>query len=260
MSTPPVTPGSTYDTPIEEYSRSISSIALSCLKELSFSLVTVGSLCPFFPAHEISELFFLPIIQISARIFSEILASVYQKSFSRSPKWGEWVNGVNFTLFTGMHLQSSVHELGHALCFLTLYQNADPRIELSLYKDPITRHRKTKLSMIGKKLGAPLATAIAVGSGPFLTLLVSGIVFALGLYLRKTYPMLSKYMIAYASFDYLHHVLYAYSALNTDPWNLSHDFAHLAIFGLHPWIAIALISTSFVSILFHRVYTEMNPG
>ena len=84
-------------------------------------------------------------------------------------------------------------------------------------------------------------------SGPAFTLLVSSVLLAVGLAIRHTRPAFAKYLIVWSGIDFLYHAQYALAALYTEPWNLTHDFVHLTVFGLNPIVAsIAILAIPIV--------------
>ena len=56
---------------------------------------------------------------------------------------------------------------------------------------------------------------------------------------RKKYPALAMHLTAYGVSDFVSHGAYAASTYWSSPKDLSHDFVHLAHFGVHPMRAVA---------------------
>lgn len=223
----------------------VKKIAISCLKELAISLalgVVVAMFVPF--AGGITLMVSAALVQVAVSAFFHGLGAYASnkiaeggtnlKHFERILSVCEWITGVNFAIFTGFNAQTLIHESGHAMAALSVYKRARPAIEVYPFLGGITQFYKTSLTAFGKKLGPVAATCLIIASGPGFTLLISSVLFAIGLALKEKYPQFGKYLIAWGIIDFLNHAHYAYSALHADPSNLSHDFVHLAIFGLNP--------------------------
>lgn len=161
----------------------------------------------------------------------------FQTHYERISTLCEWITGSNFAIFTGINAQTVIHESGHAIASLMIYKNPRPIIEIHPFVGGITQFYKTGLTKFGQQLGAAASTCFVVASGPALTLLISSAILAIGISIMENYPEFGKYLISWASIDFLNHASYAYSALSAEQWNLSHDFVHLSIFGLNPVVA-----------------------
>ncbi len=223
----------------------VQEIALKVLKELALSIV-FGSIVSLFVVSASGTTFLISavVVQLAVSTFFHSLGAfaTYQ-ALDKDPHQGfyqniayacEWIAGLNFAVLTGFNTQTVVHESGHALASLLLYKNPRPNIAVYPFAGGITEFYKTKLTPWGQKLGSAASTCFVVASGPGLALLVSSAIWAIGMALLDKYPQFGKYLISWAAIDFLHHAAYAYSALGAKPWNLTHDFVHLAIFGLNP--------------------------
>jgi hypothetical protein len=218
----------------------VQEVALKVLKEFAISLV-LGAVVALFVTSQ-ADLFLLlssAIVQLIVSTFFHSLSAYarHQAHPSSLVSFSEWMNGFNFALLTGFNTQTVIHEAGHASASLLLYKNPRPLIEIYPFAGGITQFYKTALSSLGQKLGAPMATCAVIASGPGLTLLLSSGLLILGIALLDTHPQLGKTLVSWALVDFFHHSFYAYTAFQADPWNLTHDFVHLSIFGLHPGVA-----------------------
>ncbi len=227
----------------------VKKIAISCLKELAVSLAIGVVVALFVPlAGGIALMVSAALVQVVVSAFFHGLGAYASqkiadggpnlKHFERILSVCEWVTGVNFALFTGFNAQTLIHESGHAMAALSIYKRPRPAIEVYPFLGGITQFYKTSMTPFGKKLGPVAATCFIVASGPGFTLLISSILFAIGLAIKEKYPQFGKYLIAWGIIDFLNHAHYAYSALHANPSNLAHDFVHLAIFGLNPITAV----------------------
>lgn len=226
----------------------VQEVALKVLKEFAVTFV-FGAIVALFVTSGADLVFLLSaaLVQLVVSTFFHSLnayahyqtleTNANQARYKSLVSFSEWMNGLNFALFTGFNTQTVIHETGHALASLLLYKNPRPLIEIYPFAGGITQFYKTALSPLGQKLGAPMATCAVIASGPGLTLLISSGLMVLGIALLDTYPELGKTLVSWSLIDFLHHSFYAYTALQADPWNLTHDFVHLSIFGLHPGAA-----------------------
>jgi hypothetical protein len=226
----------------------IKKIALACLKEFAISLILGLAVCCFVPSVVgISAVITASLIQLAVSIFFHSLGTyadykVSQKGgnvafFQNLRTIAEWVTGANFALFTGFNTQMLIHEGGHALAAIAAYKRPRPQMILYPFNGGLTQFYKTTLTPFGKKLGPVATTCFVIASGPGLTLLISTVLFAIGVAIQKKYPQVGKYLIAWGILDFANHAQYALSALWADPSRLAHDFVHLSIFGLHPVVA-----------------------
>jgi len=231
--------------PQPEVADIVKNIALRCLKELAISLSS-GIVVALFVASPggIVFIFSASAVQLAVSVFFQSLGAfaAYKAAqrnenlecYEKTVSVCEWITGSNFALLTGYNAQTLIHESGHALASLLVYKNPRPLIEIYPFVGGITQFYKTSLSMFGKKIGPAAATCLVVASGPGLTLLISSALLSIGIALKEKYPQLGKYLITWSILDFFNHAFYAYTALRADQWNLSHDFVHLSIFGLHP--------------------------
>ncbi len=225
----------------------VKAIAIKVFKELALALL-LGSLVAFFVATPSGLAFLISasMIQCLISIFFHslgVFASYKAKNnptqtyYPRIASLCEWVTGFNFASFTGLNTQILIHESGHAFASMLLYKKPSPSIQIHPFSRGMTQFYKTGLSPFGQKLGSSRATCFVIAAGPAFTLFISSILLAIGIALLKKYPAFGKYLIAWSVIDFINHAVYAHSALGTDPWNLSHDFVHLSIFGLNPMLA-----------------------
>ncbi|MGB7978100.1 MAG: hypothetical protein WCF19_02940 [Chlamydiales bacterium] len=229
-------------------------VALPCLKELAVALC-IGLAVSFFVAPaEAPILIVAAVIQLIANAFFRFVQAfaLPKTPFEWIGSLSEWMTGLNFAVLTGYNAQHLIHESGHAMASMLMYKKAQPWIQIYPFTGGLTEFSKTGLTALGKKLGSSAVTCLMVASGPGLTLLLSAILLSIGLSIKEQYPQLGKTLISWALIDFLGHAHYAYSALKADPWNLSHDFVHLSIFGLHPMTAtIGIIAIPIVILLGH---------
>lgn len=223
----------------------VKAVAIQILKDLAL-ILAFGCPVAFFVATPagLTVMLSASIVQISVSIFFHALGAfasyqalkregcqaIYEKMVSIC----EWLTGANFGLFTGFNAQILIHESGHALMSMLVYKNPRPLIEIYPFLGGVTQFYKTGLSSLGKQLGPAAATCLVLSCGPGLILLASSALLAIGIAMKEKHPQFGKYLISWSAISFLDQIIYAYSALSAESWNLTHDFVHLSIFGLHP--------------------------
>lgn len=225
----------------------VKKVAIECLKDLAASLALGAVVALFVPTSlEIATLGCVIGVQFAASLVFHSVGAVasYQAKQGGPHRTKlecvasvcEWLSGANFAILTGINTQLLLHEMGHSLAALALYQNVLPQMIIHPFPfmGGLTLIHKTTLNAFGKTIGRAAATILYVGSGPGLTLLISAALLTAGVAMRETFPKLSKYFIAWGICDFVNHADYAISALWTDRTTLMHDFFHLSTFGLHP--------------------------
>jgi len=227
----------------------ITRVASRCFKELAVSLA-IGSIVGCFVAPAGTAILVQALmIQCAVSLFFHTLGAFAAYKCAQKPSPGfekilsfaDWMAGANFALLTGFNGQMLVHESGHALAALALYNQASPRIDLIPFGQALTQFHKRSLSALGKSIGPAATTCVIIASGPALTLFVSAALLAIGLAIKERHPNLSKYLITWALLDFLCTAHYAHSAIGKERFQFSHDFVHLSIFGLPPATATAAI-------------------
>lgn len=263
--------------PLPEVTDLIKNIAIKCLKEFAVSLAcgfVVGLFVVAAPSG-MAFIFQATLVQLAVSAFFHSIGAFasykaqqgneYKIYYEKLVSACEWIHGLNFAFFTGYNTQTLIHESGHALASLALYKNPRPLFELyplNIYPllGGMNGFCKTALSGFGKKIGPAAATFLVFASGPGLTLLLSSALLAIGIAMKEKYPEFSKYLITWSAIDFLCHAIYAQSAIHADPWNLSHDFVHLSIFGLDPMAAtIGILAIPIVITLGTLWWKNRNP-
>lgn len=156
---------------------------------------------------------------------------------------------LNFSLGTALNGQILVHEAGHALAALALYQKSRPTITLFPFVGGMTHFSSATLSPLGQQVGTEGASALVTAAGPLLSLIASSGALIYSFLLDRgaptpdtnTSPPLAErgrselrgILKVAAIQDFATHTLYALSALR-NPNSPSHDFARLWKAGLHP--------------------------
>ncbi|MBI3929219.1 MAG: hypothetical protein HY319_26980 [Armatimonadetes bacterium] len=134
------------------------------------------------------------------------------------------------------------HELGHKLAVDTLYQNAQPTIEVNPFSGGVTRWFPGELTETGQKLGPRLSRAVVSAAGTVVDTTIAMTSFAVGYRIRKEHPLIGTTLMGYAGFTMLNSVFYAASALGSavTPGN---DFASLALnAGIHPLVSMGILA------------------
>lgn len=146
-----------------------------------------------------------------------------------------------FSYLTIVHLQTLIHELGHALAARAVFKNAAPSITLHPFQGGATAFSIQHLSSLGKMLGKSGALCFVAAMGPVCALVVSATAITIGYLAEHKFPELSSYLIAVGNGDFFAHAFYAFTALDASCAKASHDFHCLAGHGLHPLAATVAI-------------------
>lgn len=175
---------------------------------------------------------------LAYKIFNE---SSYQNLYQKLHPLCEWGAAYNFAVLSGFNTFITAHEIGHAIGSWLVYKHASPNITIYPFRGGFTLFNRMSLSAFGKTLGKVGSVFFTTILGPALSLLISSSLLTIGISLFKTNRQLSKYLISCSSIDFLNHANYAYSALRTNPSDLSHDFVRLWQLGLHPIVSFSFI-------------------
>lgn len=136
------------------------------------------------------------------------------------------------------------HEAGHALCAMAMYKNAHPKITITFdppFNEGYTQWHNKDLTVLGQALGRDKAAIICSAGGTGLSLLVATTQLILANKYDKSHPEFSRYLIASAISSFIHHLIYALSALWESAKNRSHDFLQLWNAGIHPLLSASTI-------------------
>ncbi len=131
-----------------------------------------------------------------------------------------------------------VHEAGHALAALAVYQNASPKIAIYPGMGGATSYYNDNLSWFGKLLGRKNSDLLVCGAGAAMAILFSIGSLAAAKRCSSDKPELKMYLIATAIVSIVQHIFYALTAFITGADQLSHDFVALWSHGINPLIAI----------------------
>lgn len=220
----------------ERAKNKVSAAALPIFKELAASLCLAGIVACFTATANIPILFQTVAIQCA---FSSLFHLCNQK----------WLASFNFALFSGYNMQTLIHEAGHALAAISLYAKALPHIEIIPFGSAITQFQKGPLSAFGKLLGASKTACLVIASGPALAILTSTAFLCIGLHLKN------KYLISWSYLDFALTAHYAYTAIDNNSFNFSHDFVHLSVFGLSPMLAtVGIIALPIITTLWYHEF------
>jgi hypothetical protein len=229
----------------------VGQIALKMIAEVGMTLLC-GTLIAFFLPTQAS----LTVIAEAALIQFVVSGFFHAASAFVAPQLCQWMTGTCFGYLTGFNVRALIHEAGHALATLAVYENPRPLISLTPFREGLTQFYKTALSPFGKLIGPVGSTFLVTASGALFALAISSAILAIGIALRQEYPHLSKYLIMWSLLDFAHHAFYAYEALFMEKVSLRHDFAHLTIFGIHPLAAMTGIIAIPVVIALGMLYNE----
>jgi|GEM_PF-5862858 len=174
-------------------------------------------------------------------IYNQIPAQRYpelKKCFEWAIRIGHYVAPMGFALYQTGSSGIVLHEAGHALMASLVYQDPHIRMRVEPFVSGVTWYRAWPLTALGERLGYEWADACvsAAGSGVEMLAVVGLLAASYGT--RESRPELSRYLFCTSVQIVIQVAQYALSAL----WSHKpgHDFAALALAGMHPAAAISL--------------------
>lgn len=235
----------------------IKEVVLSTIKELLISLTLSGVCCLFVAAPAIPGLiiftvsvvaFNLLVRSIAAREAYQLYLVKQKKQKPSEIKRREDVLGLlnlitsyDFSILHTLTSNVLIHEAGHAVAALAVYQNPDPKISVFPFTGGETSYQYSPLSSLGKYLGISTSKALVSAAGTGFGVILGAALIGISHSLKKEHPRLSLYLLCSGIMSVAQHVLYALSAL----WEASpiagHDFVSLWKYGIHPLISVICI-------------------
>ncbi len=162
----------------------------------------------------------------------------------RAVHFTRWFNAFTFGVFELTTTATLIHEFGHAVAALTVYQN--PRLKISIFpiKGGFTRISPGPLTKLGECLGNKNSYLFVAAAGPAFGILSATIKLIFAHHCQKDHPDISRTLNAGAITEIASHVLYALSAFGESRHNISHDFIALwSIGNIHPVVSIVSMVT-----------------
>ncbi|MBA3602389.1 MAG: hypothetical protein H0W50_01815 [Parachlamydiaceae bacterium] len=155
----------------------------------------------------------------------------------------EWLCPFNFGVFHMLTTGIVIHEAGHAIAALLVFQRSNPVIEVIPGVGGVTRIMQGPLTKLGSWLGANNSYIFVVAAGPALAIISSTALIIFSHLLQTDHPEASKILLGASLINIGSHIIYAISALWETRMNSGHDFMQLwAIANIHPVVsAIALV-------------------
>ncbi len=194
--------------------------------------------------------------KISAEYFKDLSVrwkqnpemALSKKIYKKTAEILNFFSSIAFGYFHVHTTGSLIHEAGHALTGMILFQNANPRIMINpLEKIGLSKISAKNLSFLGNCLGKNKARLLVTVAGPLTAFLFSlGSIIAAS-YLPDSYQQTKLFLLTSAIASITIHIFDAFSALSIPPSAFSaNDFAVLSFYGLNP--AIAAISMLAISV------------
>lgn len=223
-------------------------VALASLKELAISLSFTAIACAFVPTPVTAIV--LAITAVAIAVFNTLIriAQAYctykqhQKNnpvYKKVAKVLQFLCPLSFGVLDVTTRQVLAHEAGHAIAASIVYNNARPRIQLKPFEGGVTRYYPQELSAAGTAIGANASRMVVAAAGPFFGIALATADLVLAHKIRKSHPMLRKYLIISAIMNIGQHIFYALSSFWTATNTSGHDFLKLASGGFHPAAAVA---------------------
>lgn len=232
----------------------IRDIALHSINELAVSLAFAGVTCLFVASPAIPTLLIATIGIVALNILFRCLAGYtaleieqakeknvddeYLEDLQFSHQLLQFLCPINFSILDMSTRNILVHEAGHAIAAVALYQNARPTIEVFPLTGGVTRFSVGSLTKIGEFFGRKWTSVIVSAAGPAIAIIAASLNLGLSHYYAKENPELHRYFLCMSIASIAQHVLYALSAL----WEKNpsgHDFIKLwKVGGIHPLFSV----------------------
>lgn len=231
----------------------IRKIAIASLKELALALAFAALTCLFVATlAEVSVLISaaITLVAINTLIRAYGAFCSYRISVSRnketfaykffytSTRICQYATPYTFSILDQTTRDVMVHEMGHAVAATTLFQNANPRIQITPFSGGVTHYFGNRLTKIGAFFGHRDSGLIVAAAGPAFAVATSTVHLVVAHRIRNSRPTVSRYLQATAIRSVYSHVRYALSALSIKSYMPGHDFVVLRAGGIHPLAAV----------------------
>ncbi len=233
--------------PPTEMRRLIQDVAKRCFIELAVSLA-IGAVAASFTASLLHASLIFAAIAVQT-VSNAALRTAEALAMKMPPcDETEWIRSACpylcttfFAYLTAFNAQILLHEAGHRVGAMGMFQNANPQTTLTPCLGGLTQFSTKDLTTLGLRLGRSNAMLIVTLMGPTCSLLISTIAIAVGYAIRNKFPELGRYSVGVGRGDFYAHSFYALSALSTTPGPKGHDFLRLRAYGVHPLAAAIAI-------------------
>jgi len=238
----------------------IQDVARRCLLELGVSLV-IGTVAASFVATPVHGAFIFAAIAVQTVCNAALRLAEGLATKLPPCKETEWIRVASpyccmtmFAYLTAYNAQILLHEAGHAMAAVAMFQNANPQISFTPCVGGLTQFSTANLTALGKQLGRNKVMLVVTLMGPSCTLLISTIAMVVGYIIEHKFPELGCYLTGIGRGDFVAHSAYALTALSITPAAQAHDFVRLKAHGIHPLVsAIAIMA---IPILIDRYFTK----
>jgi hypothetical protein len=215
------------------------------ITEIGFVTLCTGLSCYFSVSNELRWAFIkqgikVVAVNVTARAVAmgcRYAAITERGLFLRAVNFGvDCVAPLNFA-WEFKALSSLVHEGGHAISAYVLLQRS--KIEIIATHLNWVTHYVGSLSKVGSYLGEFRVRMVICAAGSLATVFTNQIALIAALYLKNSYPELSKYLLLQPIVSLCNEINYAWSAFDTAKASPTHDFLYLwKEGGIHPYLSI----------------------
>jgi len=244
---------------IQARKKEIYEVVKKSLNELAISLA-IGGVTILFVATPVQGLLIFSAIAIQTICNTALrISEAYAKKDTQTKEshlissGSAYLRPNIFSYLTAYNGQILMHEFGHALSAKALFQNANPTIEMTPYLGGVTVWNSGALTALGEKLGKRGSMLVVTLMGAGTSLLVSAIAIVIGIVVESRFEELSAYLICVGRGDFYAHACYAFTALFLPKFG--HDFAELALYGIHP-LACSIVLLAIPSMIMHAMKSK----
>lgn len=239
------------DSPLFDKQSIVHNIAVATLKEMAISVGMTAITCCFVASPAIPSLLIGTITILFINLFFRVAIAYLKNKTSQMPdcnrkqnlekllKYSEWMCPTTFSLLDQTTTSVLVHEGGHTLASLLVYQKNHPSIEIFPWEGGVTKFNAGILTEFGRFLGEKNARLLTIAAGPASQIILATLQIAFAHKLKEKYPTISKTLLVAGIHNIAQEVLYALSALLSSQKSLGHDFNNLwTLGGIHPVAAV----------------------
>lgn len=233
----------------------IKDVALSSFKELNVTFVLTGVTCLFVASPAIPTLLITTIGILALNLLIRSVTGYLTYALERTKRvpsskedvetmqithsFLQYLCPMTFTILDTTTRDVLVHESGHALTAMALYQNAKPRIEVFPLEGGVTRYSTGPMTKLGEFFGRKVSGVIVSGAGTAFSIIFATINIGLAHHFKQDHPELHRYFLCMAICTIAQHAIYALSALWEKRPSSGHDFVKLwRVGGIHPVISV----------------------
>lgn len=167
--------------------------------------------------------------------------SIFRKAFLGDVRQCSRETIVNLFATAGPSI--AIHEAGHALTALAVYNGSKPSITILPWRGGATRlNMAAPLSYLGRVLGRTVSVSLVIAGGVIATTVTATVLMMVAYRLKESNPHVSEFLNLFAFAQLINDLVYGLMSIPPSPANASSDFTRLyAVAGIHPIATMAMM-------------------